>query len=120
MYVQYSLIASQSDNCLTVPVQAVKYVSFANIPGYAPEGGDGMAEGDAPMDGEVSTDGGIGRGRSGAVLTGNGSLFRNGGIFFIRRNSSVGLHRIVRRSRGGLLDHRLFLIINLLTRQRSG
>lgn len=31
MYVSYSFVASQSDNCLTVPVQAVKYVSFANV-----------------------------------------------------------------------------------------
>lgn len=30
-YVSYSFVASQSDNCLTVPVQAVKYVSFANV-----------------------------------------------------------------------------------------
>ena len=30
-YVSYSFIASQSDNCLTVPVPAVMYVSFANV-----------------------------------------------------------------------------------------
>ena len=32
-YADYSFVASQSENCLTVPVNAVKYVSFANIPG---------------------------------------------------------------------------------------
>ena len=30
MYVNYSFVASQSDNCLNVPIQAVKYVTFAN------------------------------------------------------------------------------------------
>ena len=30
-YVSYSFVASQSDNCLTVPVAAVKYVSFNNV-----------------------------------------------------------------------------------------
>ena len=30
-YAEYSFVASESEDCLTVPVQAVKYVSFANI-----------------------------------------------------------------------------------------
>lgn len=32
-YANYSFVASQSENCLIVPVNSVKYVSFANIPG---------------------------------------------------------------------------------------
>lgn len=32
-YANYSFVASQSENCLTVPVNAVKYVSFLNVPG---------------------------------------------------------------------------------------
>ena len=61
MYVNYSFVASQSDNCLTVPVQAVKYVSFANV--KLPDtldadpnaggsfGGDGMVDGFDPETG---------------------------------------------------------------------
>ena len=30
-YAEYSFVASESEDCLTVPVQAVKYVSFANV-----------------------------------------------------------------------------------------
>ena len=30
-YAEYSIVASESEDCLTVPVQAVKYVSFANV-----------------------------------------------------------------------------------------
>ena len=30
-YVSYSFVASESENCLVVPVQAVKYVSFDNV-----------------------------------------------------------------------------------------
>lgn len=49
MYLQYSFVASQSDNCLVVPVQAVKYVSFSNAGG---EGG-GMMPPDGEMDGNM-------------------------------------------------------------------
>lgn len=49
MYLQYSFVASQSDNCLVVPVQAVKYVSFGNTGG---DSGDmGMPDGEGGMDG---------------------------------------------------------------------
>lgn len=41
MYVSYSFVASQSDDCLTVPIQAVKYVTFANA-----GGGDELYEDD--------------------------------------------------------------------------
>ena len=47
-YVSYSFVASESENCLVVPVQAVKYVTFDNVTlpdtlDAAPmEGGDGM------------------------------------------------------------------------------
>ena len=30
-YVSYSFVASESDNCLVVPIQAVKYVTFDNV-----------------------------------------------------------------------------------------
>ena len=50
MYVNYSFVASQSDNCLTVPVQAVKYVSFSNVQlpdnlDADPNAGGGFSEG---------------------------------------------------------------------------
>lgn len=55
-YANYSFVASQSEDCLTVPVQAVKYVSFANIPGML----DGMG-GDTADPGmtEPGLDGGM-------------------------------------------------------------
>ncbi|MEQ2456839.1 HlyD family efflux transporter periplasmic adaptor subunit [Flavonifractor hominis] len=69
MYVSYSFVASQSDNCLTVPVQAVKYVSFANVQlpdtldadpaAGMPEDGmmeDGMMEDGMMEDGMVEDD----------------------------------------------------------------
>ena len=55
-YVSYSFVASESDNCLVVPVQAVKYVSFANVTlpdtlDAAPAEGDGMGGEMMPEDG---------------------------------------------------------------------
>lgn len=59
-YVSYSFVASQSDNCMTVPIAAVMYVSFANVTlpdtldAAPPEGGDGMTDGeDAAEDGMI-------------------------------------------------------------------
>lgn len=40
-YVDYTFIASQSDNCLVVPIQAVKNVSLAHLQA---DGGDAMGE----------------------------------------------------------------------------
>ena len=54
MYVNYSFVASQSDDCLTVPVQAVKYVSFAGIEGFGGTNGDGMTSGTDGMGGGSS------------------------------------------------------------------
>ena len=57
-YVNYSFVASQSDDCLTVPVQAVMYVSFANV--TLPDTLDAPAvEGDpyGDMEGEPPYDG---------------------------------------------------------------
>lgn len=45
-YVDYTFIASQSDNCLVVPIQAVKNVSLAHLQA---DGGDAMGE-DGMMD----------------------------------------------------------------------
>ena len=64
-YVSYSFVASQSDNCLTVPIAAVMYVSFANVTlpdtlDAAPvEGGgmDGMTDG--MTDGEMLPEDGM-------------------------------------------------------------
>lgn len=85
-YANYSFVASESDNCLVVPVNAVKYVSFANVPGiedliasgpvdnftggdfgsmggmdgmdgYFPEGGDLPAGGDSIPEGGDSPEG---------------------------------------------------------------
>ena len=60
MYVNYSFVASQSDDCLTVPVQAVKYVSFAGIEGFGGTNGDGMTSGtDGMGDGAIADDGAV-------------------------------------------------------------
>ena len=68
-YAEYSFVASESEDCLTVPVQAVKYVSFANVQlpenlDADPSAGmdDGMMDGgmvdDGMMDGGM-VDGGV-------------------------------------------------------------
>ena len=68
-YAEYSFVASESEDCLTVPVQAVKYVSFANVqlpetldadPSAGMDDGmmdDGMVD-DGMMDGGM-VDGGV-------------------------------------------------------------
>lgn len=63
-YAEYSFVASESEDCLTVPVQAVKYVSFANVQlpetlDADPSAGmdDGMMD-DGMMDGGM-VDGGM-------------------------------------------------------------
>ena len=67
-YAEYSFVASESEDCLTVPVQAVKYVSFANVQlpetlDADPSAGmdDGMMDGgmmdDGMMDGGMVDDG---------------------------------------------------------------
>ena len=67
-YAEYSFVASESEDCLTVPVQAVKYVSFANVqlpetldadPSAGMDDGmmdDGMMD-DGMMDGGMMDDG---------------------------------------------------------------
>lgn len=62
-YAEYSFVASESEDCLTVPVQAVKYVSFANVQlpetlDADPSAGmdDGMMD-DGMMDGGMMDDG---------------------------------------------------------------
>ena len=67
-YAEYSFVASESEDCLTVPVQAVKYVSFANVqlpetldadPSAGMDDGmmdDGMMDG-GMMDGGMVDDG---------------------------------------------------------------
>ena len=67
-YAEYSFVASESEDCLTVPVQAVKYVSFANVqlpetldadPSAGMDDGmmdDGMVD-DGMMDGGMVDDG---------------------------------------------------------------
>ena len=65
-YVTYSFVASESDNCLVVPIQAVKDVTFDNVtlpdtldaaPAEDGMGGDGMTDGDMPVDGGMIVDG---------------------------------------------------------------
>ena len=68
-YAEYSFVASESEDCLTVPVQAVKYVSFANVQlpetlDADPSAGmdDGMMDGGMMDDGMVDggmVDGGV-------------------------------------------------------------
>ena len=53
MYVSYKFVASESENCLVVPVQAVKYVT---LPDGSGTGGDGMTDGEVPADGDMMTD----------------------------------------------------------------
>lgn len=68
-YAEYSFVASESEDCLTVPVQAVKYVSFANVQlpetlDADPSAGmdDGMMDDDMMDDGMMDggmVDGGV-------------------------------------------------------------
>lgn len=52
MYLQYSFVASQSDDCLLVPVQAVQYVT---LPGAAAgEGDPGMMDGGVLPEGDAA------------------------------------------------------------------
>ncbi|WP_130871007.1 efflux RND transporter periplasmic adaptor subunit [Intestinimonas massiliensis (ex Afouda et al. 2020)] len=61
-YVSYSFVASESDNCLVVPIQAVKYVSFDNVTlpdtlDAAPsEDGDMYGDADGMTDGMTDGD----------------------------------------------------------------
>ena len=63
-YVNYSFVASQADNCLTVPVAAVQYVTFDNVKlpdsldaGPAENGGEDMLPEDGYMDDSLPEDG---------------------------------------------------------------
>lgn len=64
-YVSYSFVASESDNCLVVPIQAVKYVSFDNVTlpdtlDAAPsEGGDMYGDMDGMTDGDMMPEDGM-------------------------------------------------------------
>ena len=64
-YVSYSFVASESDNCLVVPIQAVKYVSFDNVTlpdtlDAAPsEGGDMYGDMDGMTDGDMMPEDGV-------------------------------------------------------------
>ena len=74
-YISYSFVASQVDNCLTVPVAAVKYVSFSNVTlpdsldappaGESGEEGGEMDDGFLPGDGDMMVDDG------GAIVDGD-------------------------------------------------
>ena len=75
-YADYSFVASESDNCLVVPVNAVKYVSFANVPGIedliasGPTGDD--SNGIGGMDGMGEMDGSFPQG--GEPMPGGGDM----------------------------------------------
>ena len=64
-YVSYSFVASESDNCLVVPIQAVKYVSFDNVTlpdtlDAAPsEDGDMYGDMDGMTDGDMMPEDGV-------------------------------------------------------------
>lgn len=76
-YINYSFVASQAENCLTVPVAAVQYVSFDNVKlpdtldpaptqndgdmGFTDDGGDGMTDDGMTNDG-MTDDGMLGDG----------------------------------------------------------
>ena len=66
MYVSYSFVASESSDCLVVPIQAVKYVTL---------GGDDMGGDD--MGGDMMPDGGDG---SGMIVDGDGMITDAPGI----------------------------------------
>lgn len=83
-YVSYSFVASQSDNCLTVPVAAVKYVSFGNVklpdnldapPAEGGETGGGMDGEPLPSD-----DGGAVIDDGNAVIDDGNAAIDGGGI----------------------------------------
>ena len=83
-YVNYSFVASQADNCLTVPVAAVQYVTFDNVKlpdsldaGPAENGGEDMLPEDGYMDDSLPEDGTmddalIGDGTTDDALVGDG------------------------------------------------
>ena len=84
-YVNYSFVASQADNCLTVPVAAVQYVTFDNVKlpdsldaGPAENGGEDMLPEDGYMDDSLPEDGTmddalIGDGTTDDALVGDGT-----------------------------------------------
>ena len=78
-YVSYSFVASESENCLTVPIAAVMYVSFANVTlpdtldAAPPENGGGMTDGEMlPEDG--MTDGEMLPAEDGDMMVSDGSV----------------------------------------------
>lgn len=84
-YVNYSFVASQADNCLTVPVAAVQYVTFDNVKlpdsldaGPAENGGEDMLPEDGYVDDNLPEDGTmddalIGDGTTDDALVGDGT-----------------------------------------------
>ena len=84
-YVNYSFVASQADNCLTVPVAAVQYVTFDNVKlpdsldaGPAENGGEDMLPEDGYVDDSLPEDGTmddalIGDGTTDDALVGDGT-----------------------------------------------
>ena len=107
-YVSYSFVASQSDNCLTVPVAAVKYVSFNNVklpdsmdaPPAETGGEDGTIDDDTlPDDGGV-IDGEILPDDGGDMII-DGDMSISGGAVAIPQ----------RYSGGGVSAHKLGVVV---------
>ena len=97
-YVSYSFVASQSDNCMTVPIAAVMYVSFANVTlpdtldAAPPEGGDGMTDGemlpeDGMPDGEMLPEDGM---IDGEMLPAEGGEMMSDGSVAVPQRTSGG------------------------------
>ena len=93
-YAEYSFVASESEDCLTVPVQAVKYVSFANVQlpetlDADPSAGmdDGMMD-DGMMDGGMMDDGMVDDGMVDGGMMDDGMV--DGGVEALPQSYSGG------------------------------
>lgn len=117
-YVSYSFVASQSDNCLTVPVAAVKYVSFGNVtlpdsmdaPPAGDGGEDGMDSGeiggnDLPDDGDVNIDDG------GTVDDSDVNIDDGGMIIDGDMSISGGAIAVPQRYSGGVSARKLGVVV---------
>lgn len=88
-YAEYSFVASESEDCLTVPVQAVKYVSFANV--QLPETLD--ADPSAGMDDGMMDDGMMDDGMMDGGMVDNGMMdggMVDGGVEALPQSYSGG------------------------------
>lgn len=107
-YVSYSFVASQSDNCLTVPVAAVKYVSFNNV--KLPDSMDAPPAETGGEDGTIDVDT---LPDDGGVIDGE-ILPDDGGDMIIDGDMSISGGAVAipqRYSGGGVSAHKLGVVV---------